>query len=158
MRTKLIVIGSAAAAILLLGVFILLPPSGVAASPLAVTFAGYTNDNTGERVAKFTISNRSGLSIKRESHCDVEYKTDPHLLPSFHVGMPVVLDPGHSEDVRVPAPRNHGPWRVGFKVLRIDTRFKIADGARSRSLLPEQLYTRLYNARIKWMWSEWIDE
>jgi len=158
MRTKLITIGCVVAVILLLLVFMLSPPSRGASSPLSVTFSGYTNDNAGERLARMTVTNRSGLALRRESHGRVEYRTGPQKISGFHVAIPVSLSSGQSEVYLVPAPTNRGMWRVAFKILRVDRRFEMVDRARQRSLLPQRLHERLYNDRIELCWSDWIDE
>jgi hypothetical protein len=117
---------------------------------------GYGKDSAGNRVAKFTVANRSTLPLLRESHCRVEYRNDAHLVPSFHVAEPNSLNPGQSETLVVPAAANRGAWRVAFKVLKIDRRFKALDWAGKQSLLPEGLSARHYNDRIEFTWSDWI--
>lgn len=158
MRKKRITTGCLVAAILLFAAYMLSSRSRPAVAPLNVTFTGYTNNSAGERMAKLTLTNQSEFVVLRESHCRVEYRADPHLVPSFHVAMPITLNPGQIENVLVPAPTKRGTWRVAIRSLDVDRRFQTADWAYRHSMLPKKLHTRLYNDRIDLSWSDWIEE
>jgi hypothetical protein len=129
-----------------------------AAPSLTVAFVGFAKDSAGERMATFTLTNVDRLPVMRESHCRVEYRNDAHLVPSFHVAEPTQLDPGQVETVSVPAPSNRGPWRVGFKTVRMSRQINAAKAARSTSGFSEWLYTRLYNDTSSVSFGNWIAE
>jgi hypothetical protein len=125
-------------------------------APLTVRFLNFTNDSSGQQFASFEVTNRSEHVVKRESFCHMELKDVFSTFPNCHIGMPVLLKPGESEEVRIPVPRC--PWRVALKAIRVDHSYRLFDEATHRS---SKLWTRWYNRHIEYCWStaegEWLN-
>jgi hypothetical protein len=128
---------------------------------LTVRLLDFTNDSSGQHFARFTVTNRSTLAVKRESHCHMQLRDHPATFPGYHVALPVLLQPGDSEVVLVPVPTNRGPWRVALKAIRVDTGYRLVDTA-TRTTGSSRLWTRWHNRHIELCWStgegEWINE
>ena len=137
--------------------FSLSRPSGP--TPLAVKFLNLTNDSRGQQFACFTVTNRSALVVKRESHCHMQLRDEPSTFPSYHVGLPVWLKPGESEEVLIPVPTNRGPWRVALKAVRRVSSYRVFEKA-TTTTGSSKLWTRWYNRHIELCWStaegEWL--
>ncbi len=88
----------------------------------SVTFLGYTNDGSGTRLAKFTVTNLSPFTVARLPKCLICIAAPtpgagwmPHsaiLLPEFPRSK--VLGAGKWEIVTVPPPTNQSPWRISL--------------------------------------------
>ncbi|MDC0325532.1 hypothetical protein OAM01_02125 [bacterium] len=121
-------------------------------APLTVRFLNFTNDISGEQVARFKVTNSSEHVVKRESHCHMELKDEFSTFPNCHIGMPILLKPGESEEVRISVPINLGPCRVALKAIRVDSSYRLFDKAR-KATGTSKLWTRWYNRRIEFCWS-----
>src|SRR5258708_7070517 len=69
---------------------------------VGVGFLGYTNGMTGERFARFAITNQSAATIRRWGHFDREVRNSPLLAYTRNVGPHVLLSPGQAEVVSEP--------------------------------------------------------
>ena len=86
----------------------------------SVTFLGYTNDGSGTRLAKFTVTNLSPFTVARSPKCLICIAAPgagwmPHsaiLLPEFPRSK--VLGAGKWEIITVPPPTNQSPWRISL--------------------------------------------
>jgi hypothetical protein len=126
-KTTLILVGVFLAAIL----FALMLHRPTVPVGLSVGFLGYTNV-TGERFARFVITNESRLTIRRWGHFDREVRKSRWLAYTRNIGSHVLLSPGQSEVVLVPldaepAATFQKDWRAVFYWRQEDlkTRFYI---------------------------------
>src|SRR5436190_19971023 len=83
-----------------------------------VRFLGYTNV-TGERFARFGITNQSGATIRRWGHFDREVRKSRALAYTRNLGPQVLLSAGQAEVVLVPldaepAATYQKDWRAVF--------------------------------------------
>ena len=67
-----------------------------------VGFLGYTNGATGERFAKFGLTNESGVIIRRWGHFDREVRNSPSPAYTRPLGSNVLLSAGQAEVILVP--------------------------------------------------------
>ena len=154
---RIISIAAAVLALVLALVFGLSQHTGP--SPLMVRFLNFTNDSSGQQFACLTVTNRSALVVKRESHCHMQLRDEPSTFPVYYVGLPVLLKPGESEEVLIPVPTNRGPWRVALKAIRVGSSYRVFEKARTTTGYSEP-WTRWYNRQIELCWStaegEWL--
>ena len=99
---------------------------------VGVGFLGYTNGVTGERFARFGLTNESGVMIRRWGHFDREVRNSPSLAYTRTLGSHVLLPAGQAEVILVPldaepAADYQTDWRAVFYWRREDlkTRFDI---------------------------------
>ena len=126
MRKKIcIAVGTLLAAILIaLAVF---RPS--APVVVGVAFLGYTNGVTGERFARFGLTNESGDVITRWGHFDREVRNSQSLAYTRPLGSNVLLSAGQAEVVLVPldaepAATYQKDWRAVFYWRRQDWKLR----------------------------------
>jgi hypothetical protein len=154
---KTILIASAVLALVLAFLFGLSLRPGQ--PPLTVRFLHFTNDSSGQQLACFTVTNRSEFVVKRESHCSMQLQHEPSTFPGYHVGAPVLLKPGESEEVLIPVPTNRGPWRVALKAIPVDSSYHVFEKARTTTG-SSKAWTRWYSRQIVLCWStaegEWL--
>jgi hypothetical protein len=124
-----------------------------------VGFLGYTNGVTGERFARFGITNQSGATIRRWGHFDREVKKSRSLAYTRSLGSHVLLSPGQAEVVLVPLDAEPAftyqkDWRAVFYWRREDWKTRFDIWANSLSWLPTWLRgcgVRVYGAPSEWM-------
>ena len=130
-----------------------------------VRFLGYTNGVTGERFARFGITNQSGATIRRWGHFDREVRKLPSLAYTRSLGSHVLLSPGQAEVVLVPL--DAGPaatyqrdWRAVFYWRREDLKTRFDIWANSSSWLKTWLPTWLQRrgVHVHAAPSEWMDQ
>jgi hypothetical protein len=102
---------------------------------VAVSFAGYSNDAAGVRLATFTVVNGSISTIRRWGRCRIEGQAPTHLIAMLALGPDVSVASGQTEKVAVPAPTNQGAWRVTFFCERDGWRRRLRDFAADSPLL-----------------------
>ena len=126
-----------------------------------VRFLGYTNGATGERFARFGITNQSGATIRRWGHFDREVKKSPSLAYTRNLGLYVLLSPGQTEVILVPL--NAEPaftyqkdWRAVFYWRREDLKTRFDIWADTSSWVPTWLQRR--GVRVQGAPSQWIDQ
>jgi hypothetical protein len=157
MRKRKIIIGSSIILALLvawLSVVLSLPAKPLA---VAVAFAGYTNDLNGEHVAVFTISNKSGIPIRRWDRYQIETQDQARAGPLFFRGQNVVLDSGQSEALMIPAPTNQQSWRAVFHCSSYGVRQDFADWA-NRSGYWRYLPQTFRGVPGQYAKSDWIEK
>ena len=139
MRGKAITVwvGCILAAVILIA--LLLMRSGQS-SAATVSFLGFTNSATGERIGLFRITNQLAIRIARNGYC----RFGGHVVDV----MPTMnLDPGDSHTVEVPLPGvlQEAEYRVTFNGVRdlgpIDNLFDLAGAL-------------LHDAGLNWRWPE----
>ena len=125
-------------------------------APLRVTvsFLGYTNDMTGARLAKFTVTNQSTVRIMRWGIFQTENKHQPGLGPLVSIGPDIFLMPEQSDIVVVPAATNEGAWRAVFHFSRDDWQRKFSFWSAGLSMIP----SRFRRVPVQYGQSEWIDQ
>jgi hypothetical protein len=95
---------------------------------VAVLFAGYTNDSRGTRLARLRVVNEGNVTIRRERMCVLETKQRSGLYPtSRFLGRRILLDPGESEVVEIPAIMNQGAWRAAFLCFPYGLKMQVSD-------------------------------
>jgi hypothetical protein len=121
---------------------------------VGVGFLGYTNGVTGHRLAKFALTNQSGVTIRRLGCFDRQVKGSPLLAFTLPLGPDVLLSPGQVEVILVPldaepAFKYHRNWRAVFywRGEGLLTRFELW----VKTMLPRR------GVRMKGAPSEWID-
>ena len=92
----------------------------------SVTFAGYTNSATGARVATFSVTNLSTMSVRRWDFCEIEDRETGTAI-EFHIGPDTFLAPQSVEIMVLPVPTNQAPWRVTFHFSRKGWRQRASD-------------------------------
>ena len=130
-----------------------------------VRFLGYTNGVTGERFARFGITNQSGATIRRWGHFDREVRKSPSLAYTRSLGSHVLLSPGQAEVVLVPlnaepAATYQKDWRAVFYWRREDLKTRFDIWADSSPLLKTWLPTWLQprGVPVHAAPSEWMDQ
>ena len=131
-------------AIVLLGagllVWLVMKPSIPVGSASAVSgaFIGYTNNAVGQRLAVFSINNRSPLGVRREWYYEVQVLTAGSWVPQATVRLPFargpVILPNSNEVWTIKAPVADGKWRVWFPYVEHQTRLQEAKETIRRKL------------------------
>jgi len=126
-----------------------------------VGFLGYTNGVTGERFARFAITNQSRTTIRRWGHFDREVRKSPSLSYTRNIGSHVLLSAGQTEVVLVPLDAEPAfsyqkDWRAVFYWRREDLKTRFDIWADSLRWLPSWLQRR--GVRVYGAPSEWIDQ
>ena len=124
---------------------------------VSVSFAGFTNSPTGTLMAMFSITNQSTATIRRWDFCDIEDQQTGRSS-EFHLSPDAYLAGGHGEVVALPAPANHGSWRLTLHFTPDSWRRKVID-LRSKSQLltliaPEKLVPSFpveHHIRSEWI-------
>ena len=126
-----------------------------------VQFLGYTNGVTGERFARFGITNQSGTTIRRWGFFDREVRKSPSLAYTRNLGPYVLLYSGQTEMILVPL--NAEPaftyqkdWRAVFYWRREDLKTRFDIWADSSPWVPTWLQRR--GVRVQGAPSQWIDQ
>lgn len=121
-------------------------------SPLnvAVTFAGFTNDSTGTRMAVFAVTNLGNRTAWRWSGCSLE---GGGLRASMFVGPSALLKAGATEVITFAAPTNLAPWRATLLCAENDWRRKLFSLTGSKGL--PNSWRPAFRCRAS---SEWIRE
>jgi hypothetical protein len=95
---------------------------------VAVLFAGYTNESRGTRLARLRVINEGNVTIRRLRMYILETKQQSRLYPdSRFLSRNVLLDPGESEVVAIPAITNQGAWRAAFLCFPYGLKMQVAD-------------------------------
>jgi hypothetical protein len=128
---------------------------------VGVGFLGYTNGVTGYRLAKFALTNQSGVTIRRWGCFDRQVKGSPLLAFTLPLGSDVLLSPGQVEVILVPlnaerAFNYHRNWRAVFYWRREgwQTRFQL--WVNSLAWVSTMFPGR--GIRVQGARSEWIDQ
>ena len=147
---------------LFLGVILLASAFYLTRAPVSmgVGFLGYTNGVTGERFARFGITNQSGATVRRWGHFDREVRKSPSLAYTRNLGSHVLLSPGQAEVVLVPLDAEPAfiyqkDWRAVFYWRREDLKTRFDIWADSSRWLPTWLQGR--GVRVHAAPSEWMD-
>jgi hypothetical protein len=148
---------------MLLGAFLLALVLGRPSAPVIVNvgFLGYTNGVTGERFARFGVTNQSGSTIRRWGHFDREVRKSQALAYTRSLGSHVLLSPGQAEVVLVPldaepAATFQKDWRAVFYWTQEDVKTRFDIWASSSPLLPTWLRAR--GVRVNRAPSKWMDQ
>jgi len=106
---------------------------------VSVGFVGYTTNALGGRFARFGITNGCTFPVRRLG-CYNAYEQQP-LDPgaTYTFGPNIILAPGQSELVTVPAPKlnSEGSWRAAFLCQREGLSTKWRDWVNSSWFAPE---------------------
>ena len=128
---------------------------------VGVGFLGYTNGVTGRRVAKFAVTNQSGVTIRRWGCFDRQVNRSPLLACTLNLGSEALLSPGQVEVILVPldaepAFKYHRNWRAVFywRQEGLLTRFEL--WANSLALVSTMFPGR--GIRVQGAPSEWLDQ
>ena len=127
------------------------------AKTVTVLFRGYTTDDSGRRMAVFSVANQSRVTMVCPDSADVQLDTSLRLW-SRRV-FDFWLRPGDSTRILVEAPQEQGRWRLRIGVYREDWRFQLKTrlAEAGKALHAQQLVPRwLRSIREKSVWSEWI--
>jgi len=152
-------------AVLVVGLFLVVILFGLvlyrpsASTVLGVGFAGYTNGQTGERLARFAITNQSRMTIRRWGDFDREVRNLPRMAYTRTIGSQVVLSPGQAEVVLVPLDAEptltyQKDWRAVFYWRREDLKTRFDVWADTSLYVPAWLKgrgVRVYRAPSRWM-------
>ena len=108
---------------------------------IAVGFIGYTNDASGQRLARFAISNGCTFPVLRWGDYWVEEKSRPLRYVGQSLGPTLRrLAPAQSETNAVPVVvTNQAVWRASFAFSRVDLRTRFGMWANGNSVLPDAL-------------------
>lgn len=152
-----------ALALLALAAAVILWPATRPRPPLnvSVSFAGYTNDITGARLATFRVSNNSRVIIRRWGVFHPESKQQPRLLRTLNCGPAASLAPGQSEVIAVPTPTNQQPWRAVFDCTEYGLKMKIQDKIGpigDGGLISRFRLYRLWLTPVQFVRSGWIED
>jgi hypothetical protein len=126
---------------------------------LGVGFVGYTNSVTGERFARFAITNQSRVTIRRWGHFDREVRKSPLLAYTRTIGSHVLLSPGEAEVLSVPLDAEPAftyqkDWRAVFYCRKADLKTRFDIWADAQTWVPTWLKgrgVRVYRASSQWM-------
>jgi hypothetical protein len=125
--------------------------------PVTASFMGFTNSISGQRLAIFTFTNQSGLTIRRWSGYELRGRSGQFSTvwdPESH------LRPGQSEVILVSPPTNYMSWKVYFLCSREGWRCRFNDwlgtgsGRPYRHLVPE----RLQGVPSQYVRSDWVEQ
>ena len=89
-------------------------------SPLRfeVLFAGYTNDTAGARIARFRITNQSGVEVVRWGFYTIQAQQEAQVICPSTFKSCSFLAPGQSEVVTLQPPETKGPWKASISCAR----------------------------------------
>jgi len=134
---------------------------------LAVGFLTYTNV-TGERFARFAITNQSRFTIRRWGHFDREVRKSPSLTYTRNIGSQVLLSAGQTEVVLIPLDAEPAAifqkdWRAVFYWRQEDlkTRFYIWADSPSIRLWQNQwlpTWAHVDGVPVNRAASQWMDQ
>src|SRR5262245_24380878 len=126
MRTRRTILISATVAFVCVTLlWTLVPPTWD--SQVTISFAGYTNDSSGEQIVSFVLSNNSRVTVRSVPQC--ELVTEQAVVGSspFLTG-PLYVEPGNSTVFAVSLPLGkHKKWKASLLLSREGPRSKIAN-------------------------------
>lgn len=159
MRRRNLIIAGLVALILALCVFLWLARSASPPLKVTVSFAGYTNDASGTRLALFQVVNRSDVTIKRWGIYHLEVAGDARLHGPFFFGRSARLAPGQSAPFALPVHTNQAVWRAALHCSRVGWRQSFSDWTGG---LPPSV-SRLIPKKLQWVpvelaRSDWIEK
>jgi len=119
-----------------------LPEPRTPPSYISFNFVGYTNDPSGDILARFIIANVSKFNVRSGPGFAYNFMTND-TFPREHqwIASPVpqqILKPGDTLSVALPAPTNRIPWRVRAGAERLPSRLERM-GLFLRRFLPAKL-------------------
>jgi len=128
---------------------------------VAVVFAGYTNDSRGTRLARLRVVNEGKVPVRWLRQYTVETKQQSRFYPDTRfLSRNVLLVPGDSEVVAIPAITNQGAWRAAFLYFPCGWKMQVADRMGQMHMNDPAWKMRLY----RWVGptngpvlSEWIE-
>jgi len=109
---------------LMLALIVYLSARPVSALKIAVVFVGFTNDVTGSRVAKFKVSNDSGVKVVRWGAYRIDMEKDGRVICPTTFNANSFLLPEQSEVVELYPPETKGRWRVSIYCAEYGSRVK----------------------------------
>ena len=121
---------------------------------VSISFAGYTNDAAGRRLATFALTNQSNVGLLRFRNCSIEGRLE-NSFPSNHYVREHLLAPSESELVTVVSPTNLQTWRVTFYFSPDRHSRKLRVFPKLYRVLPEEYRTFRSQCYAR---SEWIDQ
>jgi hypothetical protein len=127
---------------------------------VGVGFLGYTNGVSGERFARFGLTNHSGITIRRWGPVNLEVKKSRPC--TFANGPRVLLSPGQAEVILVPLHAKpafifQGDWRAIFYWRRQDLQTRFYDFWEASSpWLPNSF--QVHGIPTQAAPSQWIDQ
>ena len=130
-------------------------------SEVAVSFIGYTNAPTGERMATFRITNGGRRQTRRWDVYCIESRDEPARPSTLSLrASPTIIQPGQSELFTIPAPTGPRTWRLMVSVSPDGWRRGFCDWIRQPSgrfvypIIPSRL--RVWPSGFGR--SDWIDQ
>ena len=122
---------------------------------VSISFAGYTNDAAGRRLATFALTNQSNVGLLRFRNCSIEGSIE-NSFPFMHYYIREhLLAPSESELVAVVSPTNLPTWRVTFYFSPDRHWRKLRMFPKLYRVLPEEYRTLRSQCSSR---SEWIDQ
>jgi hypothetical protein len=126
---------------------------------LGVGLLGYTNGVTGERFARFVITNQSRMTVRRWGHFDRQVRKAPLLAYTRRIGTDLLLSPGQAEVVLVPLDAEPAfayqkGWRAVFYWRREDLKTRFDIWTQTLPWLP----TSFRGVRVNAAPSGWMDQ
>ena len=107
---------------------------------VSISFGGYTNDNSGPRIALFTFANQSRVAVCATPFCDRVDRDQKVLEPRPGLTNRAVILPKKTWMFSVPAPTGQEPWKLSILCNCEGTRSGFSDwvgrSPRIRALVP----------------------
>jgi hypothetical protein len=156
-RTPFAVIASAGACAGLAFCYVLLlaPPWQ---SQVAISFNGYTNDNSGTRVARFILNNESSVAVCASPFCDRVDRNRKVLEPRPGLTNSPIIPPKKAWMFSVPAPVGQGSWRLLILCNRVGLRSELWDCVNSSPRICAVVPMRWRGIRSDFIESGWVGE
>ncbi len=127
---------------------------------VSVSFAAFTTDASGARMAQFKYVNRSRITIVSADDCVTQIKgLDPGTLTHLH---DIRLQPGESQMILLPPPESKGPWRIRIghwpDDWRTSLKTSVAHGCKRLNIPKRFIPFSLRTIRTRYVWSDWITD
>jgi hypothetical protein len=113
-KTRIVFAAIIAVVLMNLTLWVLLPPALPWQRQVSLSFSGYTNDNSGARLALFTLANQGGVAVCATPFCDRVDRDNKVLEPRPGLTNLAVIGPKKAWMFSVPAPVEQEPWRLSI--------------------------------------------
>ena len=127
-------------------------------SRVSISFVGYTNDPSGERLVSFVLSNSSHVRIRSVPLCELVTEQAVVGATPFLSG-PLYVEPGNAAEFAVSLPLGkHKKWRAALLLSREGSRSKIANWISQYPGIRNRLPIKWRGVPAVHVYSDWIRE